>query len=254
MESELRAWIEAEVDLTLAEICARLAARAGIQIKVPALWHQLDKWNLTLKKTLHASEQEREDVRLARWFWLKNQPAVDSQHLVFIDETWTSTNMTRARGRAPQDQRCVASVPHGHRQTTTFVGALRQDRLIAPMVTDGPIDGEMFLAYTRQFMAPALRPGDLVVLDNLGSHKVRGVRKAIEAAGATLLYLPPYSPDLNPIEKLFSKLKALLRRAATRTVESLWTEIGALLKTISPRSAATTLRLVDMLLNKSKML
>ena len=146
--------------------------------------------------------------------------------------------MARSRGRAPRGRRCVAAVPHGHWKTKTFVGALRQDQLIAPRVTDGPMDGTVFLAYARQFLAPALRPGDVVVLDNLGSHKVAGVREAITGAGATLLYLPPYSPDLNPIEKLFSKLKALLRKAATRTVEALWDEIGALLKTLSPQECA----------------
>lgn len=146
--------------------------------------------------------------------------------------------MARSRGRCPRGQRCVASVPHGHWKTTTFVGGLRLDGLIAPMVTDGAMDGVMFLAYTREFLAPALRPGDIVVLDNLSSHKVRGVREAILAAKATLLYLPPYSPDLNPIEKLFSKLKALLRKAATRTVDALWKEIGALLSTISSQECA----------------
>jgi transposase len=170
--------------------------------------------------------------------WRANQAQIDPQQFVFIDETWTSTNMARSRGRAPRGRRCVAAVPHGHWKTTTFVGALRQDQLIAPMVTDGPMDGTVFLAYARQFLAPALRPGDVVVLDNLGSHKVAGVREAITGAGATLLYLPPYSPDLNPIEKLFSKLKALLRKAATRTVEALWDEIGALLKTLSPQECA----------------
>jgi transposase len=177
-------------------------------------------------------------VQLARWLWRANQAQIDPQQFVFIDETWTSTNMARSRGRAPRGRRCVAAVPHGHWKTTTFVGALRQDQLIAPMVTDGPMDGTVFLAYARQFLAPALRPGDVVVLDNLGSHKVAGVREAITGAGATLLYLPPYSPDLNPIEKLFSKLKALLRKAATRTVEALWDEIGALLKTLSPQECA----------------
>jgi len=146
--------------------------------------------------------------------------------------------MARSRGRAPRGHRCVASVPHGHWKTTTFVGALRQDQLIAPMVTDGPMDGAMFLAYTHGFLVPALRPGDIVVLDNLSSHKVAGVREAITAAGATLLYLPPYSPDLNPIEKLFAKLKALLRKAATRTVEALWDEIGAVLRTLSSEECA----------------
>jgi len=146
--------------------------------------------------------------------------------------------MARSRGRSPRGQRCVAAVPHGHWKTTTFVGGLRHDRLIAPMVTDGPMDGAMFLAYTRGFLAPALRPGDIVILDNLSSHKVRGVREAILAAQATLLYLPPYSPDLNPIEKFFSKLKALLRKAATRTMDALWDEIGALLGTLAPDECA----------------
>jgi transposase len=136
----------------------------------------------------------------------------------------------------------VAAVPHGHWKTTTFVGGLCDDRLIAPMVTDGPMDGEMFLAYVRQFLAPALWPGALVILDNLGSHKVNGVREAITAAGATLLYLPPYSPDLNPIEKFFSKLKALLRKAATRTVDSLWTTIGSLLQALTPNECSNYFR------------
>lgn len=136
----------------------------------------------------------------------------------------------------------MAAVPHGHWKTTTFVGGLCDDRLIAPMVTDGPMNGEMFLAYARQFLAPALRPGAVVILDNLSSHKVKGVREAITAAGATLLYLPPYSPDLNPIEKLFSKLKALLRKAAARTVDSLWTTIGSLLQTLAPNECANYFR------------
>ena len=146
--------------------------------------------------------------------------------------------MTRVRGRAPRGQRCVASVPHGHWKTTTFVGALRGDRLTAPMVADGALDGPLFLAYVRRFLVPELRADDIVVLDNLSSHKVAGVREAIASAGATLLYLPPYSPDLNPIEKLFAKLKALLRKAARRTVRALWTHIGTLLKTLSPNECA----------------
>lgn len=177
-------------------------------------------------------------MQLARWLWRASRPQLDVQKLVFIDETSTTTNMTRSRGRAPRGERCVASVPHGHWKTTTFVGGLCQDRLIAPMVTDGPMDGEMFLAYARQFLAPALKTGDVVILDNLSSHKVRGVQEAITSAGATLLYLPPYSPDLNPIEKLFSKLKALLRKAATRTAEALWSTIGTLLGALTPNECA----------------
>jgi transposase len=163
---------------------------------------------------------------------------MDIEKLVFLDETWTSTNMTRRYGRAPRGQRCIAAVPQGHWNATTFVGGLRHDRLIAPMVTDGPMDGELFLAWVRQFLCPTLRPGDQVVLDNLSSHKVAGVKEAIAAAGATLHYLPPYSPDLNPIENLFAKLKALLRKAAPRTIETLWQQIAQLLDTLSPSECA----------------
>jgi transposase len=149
--------------------------------------------------------------------------------------------MTRGYGRASRGQRCVGSIPQGHWQTTTFVGALRQRELVAPMVADGPMDGEMFRAYVDQCLVPVLRPGDIVILDNLSSHKVRGVREVIAAAGATLLYLPPYSPDLNPIEKFFAKLKALLRKAATRRVDALWNEIGALLTTVTQEECSNYL-------------
>jgi transposase len=141
--------------------------------------------------------------------------------------------MTRLRGRSPCGERCVASAPHGHWKTTTFIGALRNTGLTAPMVIDGSMNGALFLAYVRDVLCPTLQPGDVVVADNLSSHKVAGVKQAIEAVGATIRYLPPYSPDLNPIEKLFSKLKALLRKAAKRTVESLWNEIGRLVDSFS---------------------
>ena len=154
---------------------------------------------------------------------------------MFLDETWASTCMTALRGRAPRGKRCVASAPHGHWKVTTFIAALRCDAVTAPMVVDGPINGALFLAWVREFLCPALKPGDVVIADNLSSHKVSGVREAIEAAGATIRYLPPYSPDLNPIEKFFAKLKALLRRAAARTVDALWNRIGALLDRFSPQ-------------------
>jgi transposase len=159
---------------------------------------------------------------------------MDTAKLVFLDETWASTNMTRSRGRAPRSERCVSSVPHGHWKTTTFIAALRHNSVQAPMVADGPMDGPMFLAYVTQFLCPTLRPGDVVIADNLSSHKVAGVRQAIEAVGARLQYLPPYSPDLNPIEKLFSKLKAGLRKAKKRLVEELWQEIGSIVDTVKP--------------------
>jgi transposase len=140
--------------------------------------------------------------------------------------------MARRYGRCAKGERLRASIPYGHWKTTTFLAGLCHDRLIAPLVLDGPIDGDSFRAYVEQFLAPVLHPGQIVVMDNLSSHKVAGVREAIEAAGAHVLYLPPYSPDLNPIEQLFAKLKAMLRKAATRTVDTLWLAVGQILRTL----------------------
>ena len=190
------------------------------------------------KKSAHASEQSRPDIVKRREDWFDDQLDLDPERLVFIDETWTSTNMARRRGRAAKGERLRADVPHGHWKTTTFVGALRQTGMVAPMVLDGPINGLWFQTYVEQVLVPELRPGDIVIMDNLGSHKGAGVRAAIEAAGASLLYLPPYSPDFNPIENAFSKLKAMLRKAAERTVDGLWARIGALLPTFTPKECA----------------
>ena len=161
---------------------------------------------------------------------------------MFIDETWAKTNMTRLRGWSPRGQRLLAKVPQGHWRTLTFLAALRCDRIAAPCVIDGPINGESFLAYVEQVLLPTLLPGDIVVMDNLGSHKGNAVRRAIRAAGARLFFLPPYSPDLNPIEQVFAKLKTLLRKAAERTVEATWKRIGSLLNTFSPAECANYLR------------
>ncbi len=161
--------------------------------------------------------------------------------LVFLDETWATTNMARRYGRAPRGERVIASVPHGHWKTSTFVAGLRDDAITAPLVIDGAMNGETFRAYVEQFLAPALAHGDIVIMDNLPSHKVAGVREAIEARGASLIYLPPYSPDLNPIEQAFAKLKALLRKAAPRIVEALWTVIGESLSAFSPGECANYL-------------
>jgi transposase len=177
-------------------------------------------------------------VQAARRAWSEAQPGMDIERLVFIDETWASTNMTRNYGRAPKGCRCLSSAPLGDWQTTTFVAGLRHHRLTAPMVVDGPMDGELFLAWVEQFLCPTLQPGDIVILDNLSSHKVEGVQQAGAAVSARVLYLPPYSPDLNPIEKLFSKLKTLLRKAAIRASQELCQEIGALLYTITARECA----------------
>jgi transposase len=158
--------------------------------------------------------------------WFEAQPDLEPERLVFIDETWASTKMARTHGRAPRGERLRAAIPHGHWKTTTFVAGLRTTGMVAPLVLDGPINGPAFQAYVEQVLVPELKPGDIVILDNLGSHKGEGVRATIEAAGATLLYLPPYSPDFNPIENAFAKLKALLRKAAQRSVEGLWAAIA----------------------------
>jgi len=157
---------------------------------------------------------------------------------VFVDETWATTSMARRYGRAPRGERLRAAVPHGHWKTTTFVAGLRLSGMVAPMALDGPINGLTFLAYVEQVLVPELQPGDIVVMDNLGSHKGAGVRAAIEAAGARLLYLPPYSPDFNPIENAFAKLKAHLRKAAERSVDGLWTALARIADLITPSECA----------------
>ena len=190
------------------------------------------------KKTAHASEQERPDILSQRWAWFEGQLDLDPDRLVFIDETWASTNMVRRHGRCLRGERLRASVPHGHWKTTTFVAGLRKTGMVAPMVIDGPINRDAFTAYVAQVLVPELSPGDIVIMDNLSSHKGQAIRDVIEAAGADLLFLPPYSPDFNPIEKAFSKLKAHLRKAAERTIHGLWDAIGRILDLYSPQECA----------------
>lgn len=186
------------------------------------------------KKTLLALERARADVARRRQRWLSWQKHLDPQRLVFIDETWIKTNMAPLRGWGPKGERLRAFVPHGHWRTLTFLGALRCDRLTAPCVFDGPINGESFRAYVEQQLLPVLKQGDIVIMDNLGSHRSAVIRRMIKAAGARLWYLPPYSPDLNPIEQMFAKLKHLLRKAAERTADATWQRIGALLDAFPP--------------------
>jgi transposase len=188
----------------------------------------------TEKKSVRAAEQTRADVAAARHLWRRLQRRLNPDRLVFLDETWTKTNMTPLRGRGRRGQRVLGAAPFGHWNTSTFMAGLRHDRLVAPLVLDGPINGRSFRAYVEQCLAPTLTPGDIVIADNLGSHKVAGVREAIEAKGASLLFLPAYSPDLNPIEQVFAKLKTLLRRAEPRTRMSLWQTIGHTLERFSP--------------------
>lgn len=191
---------------------------------------------------MHASEQDRPDVAHKRRKWAAFQAKIDPKRLIFLDETWIKTNMTRTYGRCPKGERLRAKVPHGHWKTLTFIGALRLEGLTAPWVLDGPVDGESFLAYVERCLVPILKQGDIVVMDNLGSHKRKAVRAAIRKAGAKLFLLPKYSPDFNPIEQVFSKIKALMRKAAERTVDAVWKRLGSLLKSISPLEAANYFR------------
>ena len=174
--------------------------------------------------------------------WRVWQRYMDPAGFVFLDETGASTNMVLRYGWGPKGNRLVDAAPHGHWRTTTFVAGLRSTGIVAPLVLDGLMRGDTFRAYVEQFLAPTLSAGDVVVMDNLAAHKVAGVRTAIAAAGASILYLPPYSPDLNPIEQLFAKLKALLRKTAARTLDALWNSIGTHLGTFSEPECRNYLR------------
>ena len=189
-----------------------------------------------------ASEQDRPDVARHRQRWQQRQATIDPARLVFIDETWTKTNMAPLRGWCLSGRRLADRVPHARWQTLTFIAALRHDRITAPCLFDGPINGESFLAYVTQILVPTLKPGDIVVMDNLGSHKSKAVRNAIRLAGARRLFLPAYSPDLNPIEQVFSKLKTLLRKARARTRDAVADAIGGLLPAFQSGECANYLR------------
>jgi transposase len=191
---------------------------------------------------LHAAEQDRPDVAKARAEWRESQPSLNPGKLVFLDETSTKTNMVRMYGRSPRGERLVATSPHGHWKTSTFLAGLREDGMVAPAVFDGPINGDRFLAYVEQVLVPTLRPDDIVLMDNLSSHKKPAVRSAIEAAGASVRFLPAYSPDLNPIEQVFAKIKALLRAKAVRTVEALWNALGSITGCVSAEECRNFLR------------
>jgi transposase len=193
------------------------------------------------KKSLHASEQDRADIARRRVRWKKYQSRLDAKRLVFIDETWAKTNMTRRHGRCARGTRLMAKLPQGRWRTLTFLAALRCDRIVAPCVIDGPINGTSFRAYVEQFLVPTLSRGDVVIMDNLGSHKSQAVRRLIRAAGAKLFFLPRYSPDLNPIEQVFAKLKTLLRKADPRTTEATWRQIGSLLDHFTAEECANYL-------------
>jgi transposase len=169
---------------------------------------------------------------------MREQGFFDPAKLVFVDETSTNTMMVRLRGRSPRGERLIDYAPHGHWKTITFVAGLRQRRMTAPCVIEGAMNGPLFLAWVKQSLVPTLKRGDIVAMDNLPVHKVAGVEEAIKAVGATLHYLPPYSPDLNPIEQAFSKLKAHLRKAQERSLDRLWQRIGKLIPLFKPHECA----------------
>ncbi|WP_442855258.1 IS630 family transposase [Bosea sp. PAMC 26642] len=230
--------IDERKDITLNEMMARLAADRAVAIGHSALsaWLRAHGW--TFKKTAHALEQDRPDVLKRRQDWFEAQPDLDPERLVFIDQTGLSTNMARLRGRALRGERCRAGIPHGHWKTTTFVGGLRLTGMTAPFVYDGAMNGVVFLAYVEQVLVPTLKPGDIVVMDNLPAHKLASVCEAVERAGATLSFLPPYSPDFNPMENAFSKLTSLLRARAERTIPALWDAIGSVIDLFTPAECA----------------
>ena len=194
------------------------------------------------KKSVVAGERDRPDVARRRARWIKYQDRVEPERLVFIDETWTRTDMAPLRGWAPRGCRLTTKVPHGRWKTMTFLAALRHDRIEAPWFIEGPIDGDSFRLYVEKILLPTLRPGDIVVMDNLGSHKGKAVRRAIRKAGAKLFFLPKYSPDLNPIELPYSKFKAFLRKVAARTVPGLTRAIRSFVPQLGPRECANYFR------------
>ncbi|WP_422366280.1 IS630 family transposase [Pelagibius sp.] len=229
--------IEQTPHLTLHGLKDELAAR-GVKVSHNAVWLFLRREGLRFKKTLFALEQTRVDIARRRWRWKSWQSRLDPQRLVFIDETWIKTNMAPLRGWGPKGKRLRGFAPQGRWRTMTFLAALRCDGLTAPCVFDGPINGQAFRAYVDQLLLPTLRPGDIVVMDNLGSHKSKAVRAAIKAAGARLWFLPPYSPDLNPIEQAFAKIKHWMRLAQRRSTDDTWRHLGQLLATIQAQECA----------------
>ena len=239
---EHRDWLleRTKTDFTLRGLRAELAER-GVSVDYRTVWSFAHDEGLSFKKSVLPAEQLRPKIARRREQWKKYQGRIDPRRLVFIDETWAKTNMAPLRGWATKGQRLHAKVPYGHWKTMTFLAALRCDRIDAPCVLDQPINAACFLEYVEQFLVPTLLPGDIVIMDNLSSHKRPVIRAAIRSVGARLLFLPPYSPDLNPIEQVFSKLKHLMRKAAERTTETTWKRIGKLLDEFQPTECAAYL-------------
>lgn len=239
----LRNQVDAQPDIYLRELRVLAIDELGREVSLMTLCRALKAVELTSKKkTLIAAEQEREDVASARHAWKQEQANIDPETLVFLDETWAKTNMTRTYGRSLIGTRLIESIPHARWETTTFLGAMRSSGFIAPLCVDGPINGAIFKGWVEQHLVRELKAGDIVVMDNLSSHKVAGVVEAIESAGAEVRYLPAYSPDLNPIELAFSKFKKLLRDGAERTSDKLWKLCGTVLDCFTEAECRNYLR------------
>ena len=224
-------------DLTLEEISQKLQSR-GETFSTSVIDRFFVRHGITFKKTAHASEQGRWDVKARRLAWFEDQVLLDPARLVFIDETGATTNMARRYGRCKRGKRLRAAIPHGHYKTLTFVSGLRLNGLVAPRALDGPMNAERFEAWLRDDLGPTLEDGDIIVMDNLQSHKSERVKSILERFGASVLYLPPYSPDLNPIEKAYAKLKAYLRKLAERTVSGLMALLETCADIFKPKEAA----------------
>ncbi len=229
----LLARIAAAPDAIVHGLRAELA-EWGVKVSNDAVWRFLRKARLTFKKSLRAAERDRPDVARKRERWKRYQGRIDPNRLIFVDETWAKTNMTRTRGWATYGKRLLAAVPLVRWSTMTFLAGLRASGITAPCVFDWPINWSLCQSWVKQFLVPTLHPGDIIVFDNLGSHKSQAVRRTIRDAGAHLLFLPPYSPDLNPIEMIFAKLKTLLRKADERSIAAFWHRIGSLSDEFTP--------------------
>jgi transposase len=237
MHPQIKLWFVAQPDLTLAEVQQKLHAEAGISLSLPQIWHLLNKLKLRLKKSLHAAERDTEVNRKRREEFVTRIATIAPNRLVFLDESGVTTSMTRLFARSEGGGRIYEAMPDSRWKILTIIGAMSLRGMIATMTIEEATDGDIFRAYVDQVLCAALRPGDVVVMDNLSSHKVSGVREMIEKAGAEVLYLPPYSPDLNPIEKAWSKLKKILRDAKARTKEALEKAIAEALKLITADNA-----------------
>ncbi|UWU68010.1 IS630 family transposase [Bradyrhizobium sp. NC92] len=245
ISGEHAVWLSQRIkdgDFTIRGLVAELAGR-GLKVDYHSVWDFVHAEKLSFKKKrVAAGERDRPEVARRRAQWAKYQDRIEAERLVFIDETWTRTDMAPLRGWAPRGSRLHAKVPHGRWKTMTFLAALRHDRIDAPWFIEGPIDGVSFRTYVEKVLLPTLQPGDIVVLDNLGSHRSKVVRQLIRSVGAKLFFLPKYSPDLNPIEQVFAKLKHLVRKAAARTVDAVCAAIGHALDAFTSEECANYLK------------